>query len=87
VADIHPIQEPFMSAGNRNPRPGRREPADDGGDADAGDNRTPSTDMQPEDAGTPDSGNAGGAGAGRGTAAESAMKQTSKTGNETGSKR
>jgi hypothetical protein len=77
-----------MSAGNSKPRPGRREPADNGGDADAGNNnRTPSTDMQPEDAGTPDSGNAGSAGAGRGTAAESAMKQTSKTGNETGSKR
>ena len=36
--------------------------------------KTPSTDMQPEDAGTPESGNAGAGGA-----AESAMKQTSKT--------
>lgn len=35
---------------------------------------TPGTDMQPEDAGTPASGNAK-----RGTAAEDAMKQTSKT--------
>ena len=43
--------------------------------------------MQPEDAGTPDSGNAGDSDSGRGNAAESAMKQTSKTGNETGSKR
>lgn len=34
--------------------------------------KTPSTDMQPEDTGTPDSGNTG-------TAAQSVMKQTSKT--------
>jgi hypothetical protein len=38
--------------------------------------------MQPEDAGTAEGGNSS-----RGNAAESAMKQTSKTGNETGSKR
>jgi hypothetical protein len=44
--------------------------------------QTPSTDIQPEDAGTPESGNTG-----RGTAAEGAMKQTSKTGAERGSKR
>jgi hypothetical protein len=42
--------------------------------------KTPSTDMQPEDAGAPESGNEGG----RGNAAETAMKQTSKTGNEKG---
>ena len=44
--------------------------------------QTPSTDIQPEDAGTPESGSTG-----RGTAAEGAMKQTSKTGAERGSKR
>ena len=44
--------------------------------------QTPSTDIQPEDAGTPESGSAG-----RGNAAEAAMKQTSKTGAERGSKR
>jgi len=42
----------------------------------------PGTDMQPEDAGTPASGNSS-----RGTAAEPALKQTSKTGSETGSRR
>jgi hypothetical protein len=49
-------------------------------DADSGAQQTPSTDMQPEDAGTPQSGTAGG----RGNAAETAMKQTSKTGQEKG---
>lgn len=43
---------------------------------------TPGADMQPEDAGTPASGNTG-----RGTAAEPALKQTSKTPAETGSRR
>lgn len=43
---------------------------------------TPGTDMQPEDAGTAASGNSG-----RGTAAEGAMKQTSKTAAESGSRR
>ncbi len=41
---------------------------------------TPGADMQPEDTGTPASGSSG-----RGTAAEAAMKQTSKTPHETGS--
>lgn len=41
--------------------------------------KTPSTDMQPEDTGTPESGNTG-----TGDAAESAMKQTSKTPSERG---
>ncbi len=41
-------------------------------DKDAGAQQTPSTDMQPEDAGTADSGNSA-------RAAEKAMKQTSKT--------
>jgi hypothetical protein len=44
--------------------------------------KTPSTDMQPEDAGTPESGNAD-----SGSAAESAMKQTSKTPAERGERR
>lgn len=46
--------------------------------------KTPNTDMQAEDAGTADS---GGEDAGRGTAAEGAMKQTSKTDKESGSER
>jgi len=41
--------------------------------------KTPSTDMQPEDTGTPESGNTG-----TGAAAGSAMKQTSKTPHERG---
>jgi hypothetical protein len=49
-------------------------------DADSNADKTPNTDMQPEDAGTPESGNTGG----RGNAAETAMKQTSKTGKEKG---
>ena len=43
--------------------------------------RTPGTDMQGEDAGTPDSGQP----EGRDTPAEPALKQTSKTENEGGS--
>jgi len=43
---------------------------------------TPGTDMQPDDAGTPDSGQP----EGRGTPAEPAMKQTSKTESESGSR-
>ncbi len=46
--------------------------------------KTPNTDMQAEDAGTAESGVED---AGRGTAAEGAMKQTSKTDSETGSQR
>lgn len=42
--------------------------------------RTPGTDMQAEDAGTPESGQP----EGRGTPAEPAMKQTSKTDSESG---
>jgi hypothetical protein len=48
-------------------------------DSDAGAQHTPSTDMQPEDAGTADSGNSA-------PAAEKAMKQTSKTPAERGGK-
>ena len=44
--------------------------------------RTPAPDLQPEDAGTPASGQA--ADPGRGTPAEPAMQQTSKTESETG---
>ena len=54
----------------------RREPRESSKEVDIR-NQTPNTDMQPEDAGTPDSGNTG-----RGTAAEGAMKQTSKTRSE-----
>ena len=43
--------------------------------------QTPATDMQPEDAGTPESG------ADSGTAAVRAMKQTSKTAAESGDRR
>lgn len=41
---------------------------------------TPAADLQPEETGTPASGNSG-----KSTAAEAAMKQTSKTPHETGS--
>ena len=76
-----------MSPASSKPGSGSRDPADDGADADPGSRTTPSTDMQPEDAGTADSGNSGNVKPGRGSATEGAMKQTSKTGNETGSKR
>jgi hypothetical protein len=61
-------------------RSGGREPRDSATEVDTKHKKTPETDLQGEDAGTPASGN-------RGTAAESAMKQTSKTGTESGSKR
>lgn len=51
-------------------------------EADRGSRKTPNTDMQPEDAGTAESGNTG-----RDTAVEGVMKQTSKTRAETGTKR
>jgi hypothetical protein len=63
---------------HRNPKPSARDnggTSDDSGAA----AKTPSTDMQTEDAGTPESGNSG-----RGSAVESAMKQTSKTPAERG---
>ena len=47
--------------------------------------RTPKPDMQPEDAGTAASGNP--PEGDKGTEAEAAMKQTSKTDSETGSRR
>lgn len=65
-----------------NSRAGGREPPRGAKEVDTRNKQTPSTDLQPEDAGTPASGNSG-----RGTAAERAMKQTSKTSAETGSKR
>jgi hypothetical protein len=71
-----------MNPASSNSRPGRRETGDDNSAETDRTKQTPSTDMQPEDAGTPDSGNSS-----RGNAAENAMKQTSKTGKETGSKR
>lgn len=62
-------------------RSGGREPRDSAKEVDTKNKKTPNTDMQPEDAGTPDSGNSG-----RGTAAQGAMKQTSKTKAESGAK-
>ena len=64
-----------------------RQPSDDAGTRRSETERpkaevVPGTDMQPEDAGTPASGNDG-----RATATEPALKQTSKTGSETGSRR
>jgi hypothetical protein len=64
---------------NSQQKPSTSNPAADAG-ADSTSPKTPNTDMQPEDAGTPESGNEGS----RGNAAETAMKQTSKTGNEKG---
>lgn len=68
-----------------NPRPEGRQPSSGVDDAENRTKKTPSTDMQAEDAGTADSGNT--ANSGRGTATEGAMKQTSKTDAERGSKR
>ena len=69
-----------------NSRSGGREPPRGASEVDTKNKKknkkTPNTDLQPEDTGTPASGNTG-----RGTAAEGAMKQTSKTDAETGSKR
>ncbi len=63
-------------------RSGGREPSRSAKEVDTKNKQTPGTDMQPEDAGTPESGNTG-----RGNAAEGAMKQTSKTDAERGTKR
>jgi hypothetical protein len=63
-------------------RSGGRDAPPSAKEVDSKNKQTPSTDIQPEDAGTPESGNTG-----RGTAAEGAMKQTSKTGAERGTKR
>jgi hypothetical protein len=64
------------------PRSGGREPPSGAKEFDTRNKKTPNTDMQPEDAGTPESGVTG-----RGTAAEGAMKQTSKSKSESGGKR
>lgn len=71
-----------MNPSSPHERPGARQSGGDSRETDEAARQTPSTDLQPEDAGTPESGSAG-----RGTAAESAMKQTSKTDRESGSKR
>jgi hypothetical protein len=63
-------------------RSGGREPRDSAKEVDTKHKQTPETDLQGEDTGTAESGNSG-----RGTAAEGAMKQTSKTGPESGSRR
>ena len=62
-----------MNPADKSRSGGRREPQGSAREADLR-NTTPNTDMQPEDAGTPESGNTG-----RGTAAEDALKQTGKT--------
>lgn len=59
------------------PRKDERDPREDGRQADSSADRTPSTDMQPEDAGTAESGNSG-----RASSAEGVMKQTRRTGSE-----
>lgn len=64
-------------SGGRDPKPNVKE-------VDTKNKKTPSPEMQMEDAGTPASGNSGMGG--RGTASEGAMKQTSKTDEESGSK-
>lgn len=61
-----------MNPGSESRTPSAPEPA--------ATDKTPNTDMQPDDAGTPESGNSG-----RGTASEGVMKQTSKTETERGS--
>lgn len=72
-----------MKPASRNPRSQGRQPARrDAPGGQAGDRTTPDTDMQPED-----SGNAGPGGGGSGPAAQSVMKQTSKTGNKSGNRR
>ena len=63
-------------------RSGGREPREGATEIDTKNKKTPATDIQPEDTGTPDSGNVG-----RGAAADGAPKQTSKTGTEGGSQR
>ena len=63
-------------------RSGGREAPRSAEEVDTKNKQTPNTDMQGEDAGTAESGADG-----RGTAAEGAMKQTSKTDAERGSQR
>lgn len=68
-----------MTANSKRTGAGRER---DSAEPDPGAPQTPSTDMQDEDTGTAASGNED-----RGTAAERAMKQTSKTGREEDRKR
>ena len=63
-----------MNPASSSSRPGGRKPADDRAESDARTEETPSTDMQPEDAGTADSGNTG-----RGADGDRTMKQDSRT--------
>ena len=70
-----------MNPADKSRSGGGREPKGSAREAELAD-KTPNTDMQPEDAGTPESGNTG-----RGTAAEDALKQTSKTKSEGKTKR
>jgi hypothetical protein len=70
-----------MNPADKSGSGGSREPRGSAKEVDLS-KKTPNTDMQPEDAGTPESGNTG-----RGTAAEGVMKQTSKTRSERKSKR
>lgn len=63
-------------SGGVDPKPGTKE-------VDTKNKKTPSPEMQMEDAGTPASGNTGLGG--RGSATEGAMKQTDKTSEEKGS--
>jgi hypothetical protein len=63
-------------------RTGGREPPRSAKEVDTRNKQTPEPDLQGEDAGTAASGNNG-----RGSASQGAMKQTSKTGSETGSRR
>ena len=65
-----------------NSRTGSRESKPGAKEVDSKNKNTPNTDMQPEDAGTPDSGNSG-----TRTAAEGAMKQTSQTRSDSGGRR
>lgn len=62
--------------------PDDRPEAQPAGKEPAAPRRTPGTDMQAEDTGTPESGQP----EGRGTPAEPAMKETSKTSEESGSR-
>ena len=72
-----------MNPANKS-RPDAPAPADNITDLDNGDGsaRTPGADMQPEDTGTPDSGNSP-----RGNAEDEALKQGRKAGDEKTSKR
>lgn len=70
--------KPRTHTGGRDPKPGTKE-------VDMKNKKTPSPEMQMEDAGTPASGNSGLGG--RAEAAEGAMKQTSKTEAQRGGKR